>query len=270
MKKKIRYSEFPALQPPASVAPQTPAPPAAAAPAPAVPAAVRRPTPVIPMTRLTPAMPMPAQAGTPLGLARRVRATPAMSMAVVQAAAPAVPSISSEPLVRVRLSGPVRIADAGGRGSLREQARGRDGSCELLMFRVGRERFGVELAAVEEAIDLGVVHHVPEMPPAMLGVITVRGTHTPVYTPAEALGLSLESRASALIFKRGRARIALAIDDVDDVVTLDLSTLRDAPGHEADDYLVIGVVRRDDALFAIVDADALIAACQAVPTLETA
>jgi len=40
---------------------------------------------------------------------------------------------------------------------------------------------------VEEAIDLGEPHHVPEMPPAMLGVITVRDTLTPVFTADYAL-----------------------------------------------------------------------------------
>jgi hypothetical protein len=60
----------------------------------------------------------------------------------------------------------------GPRRPLRERARGRSGVVELLMFRIGTERFAVELSSVEEAIDLPDVHHVPEMPPAMIGVIT--------------------------------------------------------------------------------------------------
>jgi purine-binding chemotaxis protein CheW len=158
----------------------------------------------------------------------------------------------------------------GPRRSLRERARSRTGIVELLMFRVGAERFAVELLCVEEAIDLPEPHHVPEMPPAMLGVITVRETLTPVFTPDHALGVPAESKVAALIFRSARGRFALAIDDVDDVLTLDLAQLRDAPGIDGGDALILGVARSGSGIVALVDAEALIAACQATPIPELA
>ena len=59
-------------------------------------------------------------------------------------------------------------------------------------------------------------------------------------------------------------------DEVDDVSTLDLATLRDAPAPDAGDGLLLGVVRRHESLLALIDADALLAACQAAPLLEIA
>jgi chemotaxis signal transduction protein len=138
------------------------------------------------------------------------------------------------------------------------------------MFRIGTERFAVELSSVEEAIDLPDVHHVPEMPPAMVGVITVRGALTPVFTPDDALGVRVEHRSAALIFRSPRGRFALAIDDVDDVMTLDLAQLRDAPGVDGSDPVVLGVARSDASIVALVDAEALIEACQAIPVPELA
>lgn len=158
----------------------------------------------------------------------------------------------------------------GPRRPLRERARSRTGLVELLLFRVGAERFAVELLCVEEAIDLGEPHHVPEMPPAMLGVITVRDTLTPVFTPDAALGVAAVSKDAALIFRSDRGRFALAIDDVDDVMTLDLAQLRDAPGLDGADSLVLGVARNGRGIVALVDAEALIAACQATPIPELA
>lgn len=158
----------------------------------------------------------------------------------------------------------------GPRRPLRDRARGRLGTVELLMFRVGGERFAVELASVEEAIDLPDVHHVPEMPPAMIGVVTVRGTLTPVFTPDSALGVPVQGRTAALVFRAPRGRFALAIDDVDDVLSLDLGTLRDAPGVDGTDPVVLGVARHEGAIVALVDADALIESCQAIPVPELA
>jgi purine-binding chemotaxis protein CheW len=141
---------------------------------------------------------------------------------------------------------------------------------DVLVFRVGTERFAVDLLAVVEVIDLPVIHHVPEMPPAMVGVVTVRGTLTAVYSPHQSLGLSLASSEAVLIFRRGGARVGILIDDVEDAIAVDLRELRRAPGTDGDDTLVLGVVRHEGALLAIVDADALIAACQSAALLETA
>ncbi len=191
---------------------------------------------------------------TPLDLARAIAAARAAEAAQV-VVLPVAPAPSAPPPTVGR--------------SLRERVRARSGTVELLVFRVGRERFGIELVEVEEAIDIPPVHHVPEMPQSMLGVITVRNTLTSVYSPTRALGLAIEDGTSALIFRRGRSRIAIVVDEVDDVSTLDLATLRDAPALDADG-LLLGVVRRNDALLALVDADVLPAACQAAPLLETA
>ena len=154
--------------------------------------------------------------------------------------------------------------------ALRDRARARSGTVDLLLFRVGAELFGVELAAVEEAIDLPPVRHIPEMPPAMLGVISVRNVLTSVFSPERALGVPLATTASALIFRRGRGRLGIACDDVDDVHSLDLAHLRDAPGTETAGGVLLGVLRHQNALLALVDAEALIAACQTVPAMETA
>ncbi|MDB4885284.1 MAG: cheV1, partial [Gemmatimonadetes bacterium] len=165
---------------------------------------------------------------------------------------------------------PAAAAPPASPNALRERARLRTGTVDLLLFSVGVEWFGVELAAVEEAIDLPAIRHVPEMPPAMLGVITVRGALATVYSPAAALGLTLGAPSSALVFRRPRGRLGIAVDDVDDVHTLDLAHLRDAPAGDTGDGILLGVLRHRDTLLALVDAEALIAACQTVPALETA
>ena len=51
-------------------------------------------------------------------------------------------------------------------------------------------------------------------------------------------------------------------------MTLDLAQLRDAPGIDGSDSLVLGVARNGSGIVALVDAEALIAACQATPIPE--
>lgn len=233
-KKRIRYSEL---------APQEPLAPAA-------------PTP------------RPRRDSTPVELARALAAARSAELAVQAVESTRASNVEVAP----RRSGPVPRASQPVEldGSLRARARSRVGVAELLMFRIGTERFAVELCVVEEVIDLPTIHHVPEMPPAMLGVVAVREQLTPVYSPHHVLGSPLASREALLIFRQGATRSGLLIDDVDDAIVADLRELRDAPGADENDAVVLGVIRHEDVLVAVLDADALIAACQSAVLLETA
>jgi chemotaxis signal transduction protein len=215
---------------------------------------VPRPTPVsvaVPTSEPDDALPVePRQprVSTPIELARVLSAARRLEEAETVATV-----IESEPYLRMR-----------------DRIRARSGIAELLMFRLGSELFAVELLGVEEVIDLPVIHHVPEMPPAMLGVVTVRGALTPVYTPQQVLGIPLAQRDAVLIFRSAGGTFGILIDDVEDALTLDLRDLRDAPPTNDGSEVVLGVVRHADALVAIVDAEALIAACQTVALMEIA
>jgi purine-binding chemotaxis protein CheW len=144
--------------------------------------------------------------------------------------------------------------------SFRERVRRRVGSADLLVFRIAGELFAVELVAVEEALDMPVVHRLPEMPAPMLGVFTLRGTLVSVFEPRAALGIPFHEATTILVFAGGDRRVALAADDVDDVLTADLRTVRDVPGGGAAEDSLLGVVRRGRDLIALLDAATLVAA----------
>ena len=154
--------------------------------------------------------------------------------------------------------------------SWRERVRARVGTEDLLTFRVGAERFATSLAAVEEAVEQPDVYRVPEMPEAMLGVFSLRGRLIPVCSPVRPLGVALAGGISTVLLMRtGARRVGVAVDDVDDVISLDLSTVRPAPGVEDADGVLLGVVRHGTNLIAIVDPDAVVAACLTGQVMET-
>lgn len=145
---------------------------------------------------------------------------------------------------------------------------------DLLLFRVGRELFATELRAVEEAVDLTAAEPVQQVPgtnsPAQ-SIFTLRGMLVPLFSPAHALGVAPGEAATALVVRDGRGRIAIAADDVEDVLTLREGDLRPAPAGDARDAGVLrGVVRRGTTLVAVVDLDALIAACRGTSRPEAA
>jgi purine-binding chemotaxis protein CheW len=140
----------------------------------------------------------------------------------------------------------------------------RDGPARLLVFRVGAERFGVELQAVDEVIDAPVVQSIPDAPATVLGVATIRGELITVYDPRPLLRvqgrLDEAGDGAALLFARDDRRVGLAIDDVYDAIRIEDGELLKAPGGgaAASDGILVGLIRRAGNLIGILDANALL------------
>lgn len=128
----------------------------------------------------------------------------------------------------------------------------------MLVFRVGDERFALPLAAVNEVIDMPAVQQLPDASERVLGIATLRGELVTVFDPRPLLqaGTS-DTHEMALLFAVGDRRAALAIDDVFDPVLIETDDVRPAPGVDAADSLLIGVVRRGSELIGVLDGDAL-------------
>ena len=257
-KKRIRYSELAATpEKSAEAPPLTPVVPVAPVAAPEAPEAIAPDFPIVDHSKTAemkvelPVAPRPRRNSTPVELAR------ALAAAQLVDAANAAKAAEEEAASDTSRPAPI-------------PAPKQSDLADVLVFRIGLERFAVDLLAVEEVIDLPVIHYVPEMPPAMVGVVAVRGSLTPVFTPNASLGLPEAPSEAVLIFRRTVGRVGVLIDDVEDAITVDLRELRRAPENDADDNVVLGVIRQDGNIFAIVDADALIAACQTAALLETA
>ena len=155
-----------------------------------------------------------------------------------------------------------QLADAQG---VREAARRRMGVIDLLVFRAGGERFGVGLAAVDEVIDTGAITAFPQSPRTMLGVSEIRGALIPVYTPGPALGVDIRDRKK-IVVARGHdgRRVGLAVDDAEGVMAFDFETLNTASAQG----MLLGISPRG-SLLAVVDIEALVAACTSDRVEET-
>lgn len=218
----------------------------------------------------SPAVPAPADEATTVPHAAASAPERAPAPAHLESEPPSdlmdmmLPPDIAEPATRERAPAPAPEVPA----RFRDKARMRLGRADLLLFRIGRELFGIELATVEEAIDCPEVRPLPEMPPAMRGVAMVRDGMVALFAPGALLGVPEEEATTALVFRGAGRRTALAIDDVDDVFVLDCATLTEAPLAESGDAILVGVARRGRELIGVLDAEALLAACRSETVLE--
>ncbi|MFP4321497.1 MAG: chemotaxis protein CheW [Anaerolineales bacterium] len=92
-----------------------------------------------------------------------------------------------------------------------------------LTFRVGAQWYGLDVAHVFEVYTLVAISEVPDMPPAILGVVNIRGVVVPVLDLRIRFGATDTALAltTPLIFlhENLRCTYGVIVDDIDDIIT---------------------------------------------------
>ncbi|HLA90853.1 MAG TPA: chemotaxis protein CheW [Gemmatimonadaceae bacterium] len=108
-----------------------------------------------------------------------------------------------------------------------------------LVARVGAERFAFPVAQVEEVIDAPDVTWVPLAPAGLLGQLRYRDRTVSAFDGGWALGVAREgTTGSAVVLSEGVRRLALVVDDVEDLQMIEPASVRAVPpGADADGVL---------------------------------
>ncbi len=142
-----------------------------------------------------------------------------------------------------------------------------ESTVELVVFHVGVEAFGLDIATVTEVIRPLPITALPHMPRFVQGVINLRGTIIPVVDLRERFGLAdarSNSRTVRMIITRGALPgsgasvvrlLGLVVDSVRDVLRVPLSSIGPAPEGATTEQarFISGVARVADRLIILVD-----------------
>ena len=155
----------------------------------------------------------------------------------------------------------VAVTDVVAAMTLRDRMRANE-LINFLIARVGTERFAIDLGYVHEAIDADGLEYIPQLPADALGVLRWRGKAHTLWSPTGLLRTKLDYPDTALFLKGDPAPVAIAVDDVEDLVTLPGSAVRPVSGVDDGEGLVAGVVHIGESgeLLATVLDPALLAA----------
>lgn len=131
----------------------------------------------------------------------------------------------------------------------------------LLLVRQGAEFFALELTAAVEALELPSLTRLPGAPASLLGLTTVRGAAIPVFAASRVL--DVEARATGgdgvlVVVRDGDRQIGMVVDDVEDVIMADLTTMQQPMESMRAGGVVRGVVRSGNRLVALLDARAIV------------
>lgn len=133
-----------------------------------------------------------------------------------------------------------------------------DSERKLVVFRLGREVYGIDISAVAEISQMQDITHVPRTPPFIEGIINVRGQVLPVIDLRKRFGLEMSdlSRDSRIIqVEVGPNKLGLIVDAVTEVLPISSNMIEPTSPviSSIDTEFIQGVVKADQRLIILIN-----------------
>ena len=133
---------------------------------------------------------------------------------------------------------------------------------QLVVFELGDERYGLDIATVYEIIRHQPITAVPQAPAFVEGVINLRGRIIPVVDLRDRFGMTagdLTKASRIVVCEAAGTRVGLVVDGVSEVLMVPADAIEPTPdvaaGHEAG-YLR-GIAKLGERLIILLDLDGL-------------
>jgi len=135
-------------------------------------------------------------------------------------------------------------------------------SSEFLIFRLGKEEYGIEILKVQEIRGYDAITRIANAPEFIKGVINLRGVIVPIVDMRIKfnLGEAFYDQFTVVIILNLSGRvIGIVVDGVSDVINLDIEHLRPAPefGGVIDTEYIIGLGTMEERMLILVDIEKL-------------
>ncbi|MBP2635834.1 MAG: cheW 1 [Firmicutes bacterium] len=140
---------------------------------------------------------------------------------------------------------------------------------QLVVFKLGREEYGVSILQVQEIKRITEITRVPHSPDYIKGVMNLRGSVLPVIDLKKRLSLPPEEYTEdtrIIIIKVEEIVVGMIVDAVSEVTTIDQNSIEPPQavvGGIAADYLS-GVGKLENRLLILLNTDAIIGMGQEV------
>ena len=138
------------------------------------------------------------------------------------------------------------------------EAKQNDPIMQWVTFRLGDEKYGINVMQVQEVLRVTEIAPVPGAPSYVLGIINLRGNVVTVIDTRDRFGLITKEPddiSRIVIIETESYIIGILVDSVAEVVEMRASEIESAPnvGNDESSKYIQGVTSRENELLVLVD-----------------
>ncbi len=144
---------------------------------------------------------------------------------------------------------------------------------QIIVFRVGKEDYGLEIEKVQEVIRMKTIKKLPRSPKFILGVMNLRGSIIPVIGLRQKFGLEnidYNEFTRIIVVNHREKLVGMVVDEVSRVINVPLENIEGNPDMVRDNTkaLVRGVAKMEDQVIILVQLDYLIYSLEELANVE--
>lgn len=140
------------------------------------------------------------------------------------------------------------------------------GDVQLVVFAVGSQEFGIHISKVREIINITKLVTLPNMPPAIVGIIEIRGVVLPIVDLGLKFGWTdTNSSANAakeqkvMLIESADSLVGFLVDSVLEVLQVPTNSIDLASKvHGLASDLILGICSLEERLIPVVDSEQLL------------
>jgi purine-binding chemotaxis protein CheW len=129
---------------------------------------------------------------------------------------------------------------------------------QLVIFELGEENFGVDIAVVESIIKMQALTKVPHAPGFVEGVTNLRGTVLPVIDLRKRFGMETQAASKEtriVVINMDGIKVGMVVDSVSEVLTIEEKAVEPTPPmvSTVDSAFIVGIAKLEGRLVILLD-----------------
>ncbi len=129
---------------------------------------------------------------------------------------------------------------------------------QLVIFELGAENFGIDIASVEGINKMLEITKIPKAPEYMLGITNLRGSVLPVIDLQKRFGMPVQEQTSEtriVVANMDGVKIGMVVSAVSEVLTIDDKVVEPPPPmvSNINSEFIVGVAKIDKRLVILLD-----------------
>ena len=134
---------------------------------------------------------------------------------------------------------------------------------KYLIFTVGKESYGIDVACINNIIQMPRITNVPNAPRSFMGIINLRGQIIPVMSLHRRMNAGIGSTSNnskIIILNLSEDRLmGVIVDDVKEVITISEEDLENpTPFLKQEESIIKAVAKREDDLISVLEVEMLL------------
>ena len=135
---------------------------------------------------------------------------------------------------------------------------------QIVVFELGSENFGVEIASVESIIKMQPITQLPHVSSFVEGVTNLRGKVLPVIDLRKRFGLApqeTDKNSRIIVVSLDQTEVGMIVDEVSEVLTVPAGVVEPVPAitSTVDSSFITGIAKLNQRLVILLDLHSILA-----------